>query len=184
MGEERRFKVNLTAIVLGVMFCSTILFIALFVWPGMYKYDKMDQKWPVRINRLTGETEVLIPEGWVPLGKAGVGQQEQNEPVDVPEEELKKIDLKLKYREQMSALNPNQVLIRELSGTLYNGTERMIRQLTIEVTVFDEDNKIELSRKYVLNTEAQPYSDTEVSKPIEIDLKNRKYEIKLISARW
>lgn len=176
-------RINWTAILLGGMFCITILFIGLFIWPGMYEYDKMDQKWPVRINRLTGETEVLIPDGWVPLGKAGIDQQAQNDHANVPEEELQKIDLRLKYNEIMSAYNPNQVLVRELSGTLYNGTERMITELIVEVTTFNGD-KIELSRRYVINTEARPYSDTTVSKPIELDLKNKKYQIKIVGARW
>jgi hypothetical protein len=30
----------------------------------MYKYDKLDQKYPVKINRITGETEVLKSKGW------------------------------------------------------------------------------------------------------------------------
>jgi len=176
-------RINWTAILLGAMFCITILIIGLFIWPGMYEYDKMDQKWPVRINRLTGETEVLIQEGWFPLGKAGIDKQAQNDPTDIPAEELKKIDLRLKYNEMMSALNPNQVTVRELTGTLYNGTERTIGELIVEVTTFNGD-KIELSRQYVINTEAQPYSDTTVSKSIELDLKNKKYQIKLIGARW
>lgn len=30
----------------------------------MYKYDKLDQKYPVKINRITGETKVLTGWGW------------------------------------------------------------------------------------------------------------------------
>lgn len=30
----------------------------------MYKYDKLDQKYPVKINRITGETQVLTGRGW------------------------------------------------------------------------------------------------------------------------
>lgn len=30
----------------------------------MYKYDKLDQKYPVKINRITGETTVLTGKGW------------------------------------------------------------------------------------------------------------------------
>lgn len=36
----------------------------LFIYPGMYKYDKLNQKYPVQINRITGETKVLTADGW------------------------------------------------------------------------------------------------------------------------
>lgn len=41
-----------------------LLIIAIFVYPTLYQYDKFDQKIPVRINRLTGKTELLYPTGW------------------------------------------------------------------------------------------------------------------------
>ncbi len=35
----------------------------LFVSPGLYKYDKLNQKYPVKINRLTGKTTILYTNG-------------------------------------------------------------------------------------------------------------------------
>ncbi|WP_435921278.1 hypothetical protein [Paenibacillus sp. DYY-L-2] len=50
---------------------SSYLFVAvciaafgLFIYPGVYKYDKLNQKYPVKINRITGETQVLYSDGW------------------------------------------------------------------------------------------------------------------------
>lgn len=41
----------------------------LFVYPGLYKYDKLEQKYPVKINRITGETQILNHEGsWIKSG--------------------------------------------------------------------------------------------------------------------
>lgn len=40
----------------------------LFVYPGLYKYDKLDQKYPVMINRVTGETKVLYGDVWETVG--------------------------------------------------------------------------------------------------------------------
>ncbi|WP_438351566.1 hypothetical protein ACP8HI_13545 [Paenibacillus sp. FA6] len=40
----------------------------LFIYPGIYKYDKLNQKFPVKINRLTGETQVLYNDGWSDMG--------------------------------------------------------------------------------------------------------------------
>lgn len=41
-----------------------IVLFGLFVYPTMYKYDKFDQRIPVKINRITGKTEFLYAQGW------------------------------------------------------------------------------------------------------------------------
>jgi hypothetical protein len=43
---------------------SCICAFGIFIYPTMYKYDKLDQKYPVKINRITGETEILKSKGW------------------------------------------------------------------------------------------------------------------------
>ncbi|MNB71670.1 hypothetical protein D3C75_182430 [compost metagenome] len=51
-----------------------LLIIALFgllIYPGLYKYDKLEGKYPVRMNRITGETKILREGGWVKVGDAG-----------------------------------------------------------------------------------------------------------------
>lgn len=40
----------------------------IFIYPGIYKYDKLDQKYPVMINRITGETKVLYGDAWSTVG--------------------------------------------------------------------------------------------------------------------
>jgi hypothetical protein len=45
---------------------ATLAFLA-FVWPTLYRYDRMaveGNNLPVRINRFTGATEFLLPSGW------------------------------------------------------------------------------------------------------------------------
>lgn len=42
-----------------------IILIGIFIYPTLYKYDKLEQKYPVKINRLTGEADVLTTKGWV-----------------------------------------------------------------------------------------------------------------------
>lgn len=58
-------------IIIGVI----IVLVGIFVWPGIYKYDKMNQKWPVRINRITGTAEVLYQSGWQEVGNQAAGPQ-------------------------------------------------------------------------------------------------------------
>lgn len=41
-----------------------ICLFGIFIYPTLYKYDKLDQKYPVKINRITGETAVLTGRGW------------------------------------------------------------------------------------------------------------------------
>lgn len=45
-----------------------VVLFGIFVYPTMYKYDKYNQKVPVRINRITGEAYLLDPEGWKKAG--------------------------------------------------------------------------------------------------------------------
>jgi hypothetical protein len=47
----------------GFLTIITIL-IFVFVYPTLYRYDKLDQKLPVRINRITGSAEILYTNGW------------------------------------------------------------------------------------------------------------------------
>ena len=41
-----------------------------FVWPSLYRYDHMTvdgDVYPVRIHRITGHADILLPEqGWIP----------------------------------------------------------------------------------------------------------------------
>jgi hypothetical protein len=43
---------------------SIILF-GLLIYPTLYKYDKLEQQYPVKINRITGEAHILKGNGWV-----------------------------------------------------------------------------------------------------------------------
>jgi hypothetical protein len=46
--------------------------LVVYVWPTRYRYDHIltgNEDYPVRIDRLTGEGEMLTPDdGWVPMG--------------------------------------------------------------------------------------------------------------------
>ena len=45
-----------------------IIAFGIFVYPTMYKYDKLDQSMPVMINRITGDTKILTEDGWENAG--------------------------------------------------------------------------------------------------------------------
>jgi len=54
-----------------VLLALALAFVA-YVWPTRYRYDHVltdNEDYPVRIDRLTGDAEMLTPDdGWVPMG--------------------------------------------------------------------------------------------------------------------
>lgn len=42
---------------------SIVLF-GLFIYPGLYHFDKLNQRLPVKINRLTGDAYIFGSDGW------------------------------------------------------------------------------------------------------------------------
>ena len=63
-GEALRRTTWLILLVLGILAAIA------WVWPTLYRYDKIDydsDTYIVRINRLTGHADILVPEqGWTP----------------------------------------------------------------------------------------------------------------------
>ena len=41
-----------------------VIVFGIFIYPGIYKYDKLNQNSPIRINRFTGEMKILTVNGW------------------------------------------------------------------------------------------------------------------------
>ena len=69
-----------------------ICLFGIFIYPTMYKYDKLNQKIPVKINRITGETEILHLDGyWIKAGDS--------------ENELRKFE---EYKQQIYETMENQ----------------------------------------------------------------------------
>lgn len=54
---------------ISIIVPTTIVLVSIFIYPTLYKYDKLDQKYPVKINRLTGKTEILTMNGWTSFDK-------------------------------------------------------------------------------------------------------------------
>ena len=48
----------------GVMVLLSVIFFGIFIYPGIYKYDKLAQNYPVKINKITGTTQILRGDGW------------------------------------------------------------------------------------------------------------------------
>ena len=55
---------------LGILIALLALAAAAWVWPTLYRYDKIivsQDTYLVRIHRVTGHVDILMPEeGWIP----------------------------------------------------------------------------------------------------------------------
>ncbi|TKH43056.1 hypothetical protein C1I60_16180 [Paenibacillus terrae] len=77
--ERKKIRINWRLVSIYPLVLASIVLFGLFIYPTMYKYDKLDQKYPVMINRLTGETKILTQDGWqsTPDIDSALGKMEQ-----------------------------------------------------------------------------------------------------------
>lgn len=132
-----------------IVFVSiTVLVIGILFWPTLYRYDKFNQRFPVRINRLTGYTEVLTWEGWSPMKQ----KSEKAELIRIPDLELDKLEAK-------ASIAPRDILDEVyLSGDIYNGSSWIIRKLKIRVRVEDKSGETKWDREFNYSTHLSPLS--------------------------
>lgn len=82
-------KVRLWVVLSGLLMATTLF--GMFVWPTRYRYDKMNVQAnavvPVRIDRITGKTEILYPSGWQLAAAAS------DPDTELPPAELEKISV-------------------------------------------------------------------------------------------
>lgn len=153
-----------------------VVLFGVFIYPTMYKYDKMDQKWPVRINRITGKTEVLNQAGWQALSS----NTETTDSIDkgnTPENTLQDKKLPATDLSQITGnLSPeydNLTNKYSLAGQIYNGTDVDISDIVIEVVVMKSDGSVDFTKKF-RSTGAHPLSfgfpSLQTTEYVKIDL--------------
>ena len=105
------------ALAMAAIAALTLAFL-LFMWPGLYRYHSFGDGGLARTNRLTGETRVFDGSAWTTIG-------ERNTPTLVPLDSTER-SLLTGYGEFKA---PSHL---ELS--LYNGSQRTVRSLEVEVS--------------------------------------------------
>jgi len=98
-----------------------IMAFLVLVWPTAYRYDRIAvgaESLPVRINRLTGSTEILRMEGWRPVPRYGKEES-------LPASALGK--LRIEQGEWFS---------QRLKFQLYNGSEFSVNRIILKVQVY------------------------------------------------
>lgn len=114
-----------------------LLFISWFIWPTPYQYSEMkvsNNVYPVRINRLTGATEMLLPNGWKKL-ESEKGPVVKNS-ISIPASESSKLEAS------------GRISGSSFIADIYNGTDWVITNLEIQLTVKNRDGSTRFSRRY------------------------------------
>ena len=108
---------------LGAAIIAALTLFAATVWPTLYRFEKSTYSgntYLVRVNRLSGFTELLLGTRWIP-------EESSRRPVatqPLPEAELKKI----------SGNAQIDKILRTFKGRIYNGSEWTVSELTVNVT--------------------------------------------------
>lgn len=67
----------LRRVLLWIVVTGAAWLFASTVWPTRYRYDHVlveEETYPVRIDRFTGDADMLTPDGWVPMQSEGGGE--------------------------------------------------------------------------------------------------------------
>jgi hypothetical protein len=124
-------------------------------WPTLYRYDKTQSKL-VRINRITGYTEVLTESSWEPVAKKEPFNLNDYVPLQaIPKEEIAKIEIMGDFDGE-----------RHYNFRLYNGAKWSIKSLKLILGLKDGNNKKFWQRIYEITADVQPFSI--VSSSIEL----------------
>lgn len=128
------------SIIIGTIVLLTILAFSTFVWPTIYRYDHMNLNGtvlPVRINRISGKTEILYPSGWASVDTPQKEEQRQDTRVSLPVDELNKLGGNANF------------YIDKLSCSIYNGSSYRIDEIVIHISVTDVGSSVpEIDRDY------------------------------------
>jgi hypothetical protein len=163
--------------VIGIIGIVIVVLLAIFVWPTRYTYDHINigrNEYPVRINRFTGQAEVLQQNGWRILDKNSSSLNSENE--DLPASDISKLSAKPYIPGTGNYLYCD----------VYNGSDWKVKELIGQFTVFNQDGTVSISRKYQLGIvyPVRPYqSDTFITKLDVTINQGQKWELKIIGAR-
>lgn len=126
------FKKN-TLIIFAIL--TGFFLFGLFVYPTTYIYDKLEQKYPVKINRFTGNASILTQEGWIYVENVSEIssdslRKELNKGIQENKEELKTLinidreELKVEIVKELTEklqieINDTKVKTEEIKKDLY-----------------------------------------------------------------
>lgn len=141
-----------TIIILCSMLCVTLIVWGIFFWPTLYRYDKTEGKL-VRINKITGYTEILYDSGWVPSVEKKIRVMPQDEKNKV--EVIGRLDL---FEAKEKPVTGGRFLYSGYKGTIYNGTSWTIRKVRLSIAAKNKTGKDEWQKIYETSVDIPPFS--------------------------
>lgn len=152
-----------------------ILLLGIFVWPTRYRYTEMkvgNNVSPVRIDRLTGRTEVLsLSSGWHQLG---VNRLDAS--IKLPDSELSKLTGKASITDQ------------RIECDIYNGSNWTVSEVTVKITIKNPDGTEDLTREYRLTPQyignCAPLTSRTFDADLGFSLKEKQtFSLNIVSAK-
>jgi hypothetical protein len=163
-------------IILLILLAISALAVFLFVWPTQYRYDHIkhsDHTYPVRINRITGTTEMLIPgREWIHQGGPAPAEKPK---IALDQREIEKLEGTLSVTSY-----------GWIEAEIYNGTDKELDSVTVLVVVYDNGEKEVLRRTLRLtSTGGGALSSSEFIADCGFSIKNgQTYKWSILSATW
>ena len=128
------------AVILCALICATLVICGVLFWPTLYRYDKIGGKLPVRINRLTGYTEILYKSGWERM----VSDKETQ---SMPKDEIVKIETRGNFDGT-----------EDYKLNIYNGTNWTIKRIKLSIGLNDGNGKNIWRRIYETTADIRPFA--------------------------
>jgi len=128
--------------------CVTLLIAGVLFWPTLYRYDKIGNAIPIRINRITGHTEYFVDGKWN------------------PEEGHSKFTIQTFPVDERYKVTGNASLdypYGAFSGKIYNGSEWTITEFTLRIVAKEKDKTIRWDRKFCESKNIEPLTTCDFS---------------------
>jgi hypothetical protein len=126
-------------IILGAVICATLIICGILYWPTLYRYDKIEGKMPIRVNRITGYTEILYRgHEWKPVKNVQT----------IPQNE----------RDKVTILGDFNINGQIYNGEIYNGTSYTLKKIRLSIGAKNDSGIIEWQKRYETPIDIPPYS--------------------------
>ena len=119
-----------------------LLGIAVFVWPTRYRFERVglgsSPSVLVRINRLTGNAEMLTGSGWSPM-EGPKSDNPNSGPTSLPPDQLGKLD----GRGSWCISTDNTFCV-----DLYNGSNWRVSEVSVVITATNDDDSVKWEHRF------------------------------------
>lgn len=131
-----------------IIICITIILCGIIFWPTLYKYDKTTingNSIPLKINRLTGNTEYYILGRW----NKQENEKKRGNIISLPKDELSKLNASASFS------------FGSFKGNIYNGSNWRIKEIIVQIITQEQDGSIIWNRSFKTNVDILPLSAEE-----------------------